>query len=112
MSSGLAVRAEPSVWFKGARPLTLGAGVVPVAVGAAASGHPSPWRTAAALVVAVGLQVGVNYLNDYFDGTRGVDTHRQGPVRLVASGLASPRSVATAATLSICVAGVAGTALA
>lgn len=102
-----------ALWWSGARPRTLGAAVVPVAVGAAASAQVSPWRTAAALVVALGLQVGVNYANDHQDGVRGVDTaSRLGPRRLVASGLASPRSVAVAAAIAFSLAVAAGIALA
>lgn len=101
------------VWVRGARPRTLAISVVPVAVGAAAAPHLSAWRTAAAFVTALGLQVGVNYANDYFDGVRGVDTAaRVGPTRLVASGLASPRAVATAAGAAVAVAAAAGIALA
>jgi 1,4-dihydroxy-2-naphthoate polyprenyltransferase len=102
-----------NVWVAGARPRTLGAGVVPVLVGAAAAERFIAWRFVAALVVALGLQIGVNLANDYFDGVRGVDTPaRLGPSRLVASGVATPRSVAIAATASIFVAAVAGLALA
>ena len=102
-----------ALWWQGARPRTLAISAVPVAVGAAAAPHLSAWRTAAAAVTALGLQVGVNYANDYFDGVRGVDTAaRVGPTRLVASGLASPRAVATAAALAVGVAAVAGIALA
>ena len=50
------------------------AGVVPVLVGVAARVTSSAWRLVAALVVAAGLQIGVNFANDYFDGVRGVDT--------------------------------------
>jgi 1,4-dihydroxy-2-naphthoate polyprenyltransferase len=101
------------LWWKGARPRTLGASIVPVLVGAAAAGHATIPRTMGALVVAVALQVGVNYANDYFDGVRRVDTEeRVGPVRLTATGLASPRAVATAAGLSFGVAAAVGTALA
>jgi 1,4-dihydroxy-2-naphthoate polyprenyltransferase len=97
----------------GARPRTLGAGIVPVLAGAAAADRFVAWRFVAALLVAVGLQVGVNYLNDYFDGVRGVDTpERVGPPRLVATGVASPLSVLVAALASIGVAGFAGLALA
>jgi 1,4-dihydroxy-2-naphthoate octaprenyltransferase len=96
----------------GARPRTLGASLVPVAVGAAASGHARAWPTALAAVVALALQVGVNYANDYFDGIRGVDDVRVGPTRLTASGLASPRSVAVAAGVALGVAVVAGAVLA
>ena len=102
-----------NVWVAGARPRTLGAGVVPVLVGASAAERFVTWRFVAALVVALGLQVGVNYANDYFDGVRGVDRpDRLGPPRLVAGGIASPTAVLIAALLSIFVAGVAGLALA
>jgi 1,4-dihydroxy-2-naphthoate octaprenyltransferase len=91
----------------------LGAGIVPVLVGTAAADRFIAWRFVAALLVAIGLQVGVNYLNDYFDGIRGVDTpERVGPARLVAGGAASPMAVLGAALLSIAVAGFAGLALA
>jgi 1,4-dihydroxy-2-naphthoate octaprenyltransferase len=107
------VRARLGVWWHGARPRTLGASVAPVLVGIAAAGRAVAWRSVAALVVAVALQVGANYANDYQDGVRGVDTDRRaGPTRLVASGLASPRAVLAAAAACIGVAGVAGLALA
>jgi 1,4-dihydroxy-2-naphthoate polyprenyltransferase len=102
-----------NAWVAGARPRTLGAGVVPVLVGAAAAERFIAWRFGAALLVAIGLQVGVNYANDYFDGVRGVDTPgRIGPTRLVATRAASPRAVLVAALVSIAVAGFAGLALA
>jgi 1,4-dihydroxy-2-naphthoate octaprenyltransferase len=100
-------------WVAGARPRTLGAGLVPVVVGAAAADRFIAWRFAAAALVALALQIGVNYANDFFDGTRGVDTaDRLGPPRLVASGVASPRAVLLAALASISIAAVAGLALA
>jgi 1,4-dihydroxy-2-naphthoate octaprenyltransferase len=70
------------------------------------------WRVAAALVVSLALQVGVNYANDYSDGVRGTDDVRVGPTRLVASGLASPHSVKRAALAAFGVAAVAGLAIA
>ena len=79
------------LWWAGARPKTLGVAVAPVLVGTAAGalGESIRWaRAVAALVVALALQVGVNYANDYSDGVRGTDKDRRGPVRLVASGLA------------------------
>ena len=101
------------VWWLGVRPRTLGAGLVPVAVGTAAAGEVIWWRFVAAALVAAGLQIGVNLANDYFDGVRGVDTHeRVGPPRLTQSGAATPRAVLVAALLSIAVAGFAGLALA
>jgi len=100
-------------WVNGARPRTLVASVAPVVVGTAAAGRASVWRTLAALAVGLGLQIGVNFANDYQDGMRGIDTEeRQGPRRLTSSGVASPRSVLLAALVSIAVAGMAGLALA
>ena len=102
-----------TVWWRGARPRTLGAGLVPVVLGTAAAGHVIAWRFAAALLVGAGLQVGVNFANDYFDGVHGVDTQeRLGPPRLTQSGAASPRAVLTAALISLGVAAIAGLALA
>jgi len=104
------------IWIAGARPRTLGVSVAPVVVGTAAgyleAGDVIWWRALAALVVALALQVGVNYANDYSDGVRGTDEVRRGPVRLVASGLASPGAVRRAAGLAFLVAAVAGLALA
>ncbi|MEO1058095.1 MAG: 1,4-dihydroxy-2-naphthoate polyprenyltransferase [Actinomycetota bacterium] len=104
-------------WITGARPRTLPAAVVPVAVGAACAVGVSVdgivgWRVAAALVVSLALQVGVNYANDYSDGVRGTDDVRVGPARLVASGLAEPASVKRAALIAFAVAAVAGLAIA
>ena len=98
-------------WVDGTRPRTLPAAVVPVLIGsgvAAGYGRFSWWRAALALVVALALQVGVNYANDYSDGVRGSDAKRVGPVRLVAAGLAPPRQVRAAAFGCFGVAGAAG----
>jgi 1,4-dihydroxy-2-naphthoate octaprenyltransferase len=89
--------------------------VAPVLVGTAVAGGGGPvwaWRAAAALVVALALQVGVNYANDYQDGVRGTDSDRVGPTRLVATGLATPVAVRRAAVACFAVAGAAGLALA
>lgn len=105
--------SRPAVWIRGMRPRTLGAGITPVVVGTAAAGNAEPWRFVAAMLVALGLQVGVNLANDFHDGVRGVDTaERLGPPRLTASGLASARSVVAASLASIAVAGFAGLGLA
>jgi 1,4-dihydroxy-2-naphthoate polyprenyltransferase len=101
-------------WVAGARPRTLPASIVPVLVGAAAA-RPAPtlWgRLVLCGVVAVALQIGTNYANDYADGVRGTDEQRVGPLRLVASGLATPSAVRSAALVAFAVAGVAGLALA
>jgi 1,4-dihydroxy-2-naphthoate octaprenyltransferase len=60
------------------------------------------------LLVALGLQVGVNYSNDYSDGVRGTDTHRVGPARLTGSGTARPRAVLTVAAIFFGLAAVSG----
>ncbi len=102
-------------WLAGARPRTLPAAFVPVLVGsavAAAEGSIIWWRSLYALIVALAIQVGTNYANDYSDGVRGTDSERVGPVRLVASGLATPREVRAAAFYAFGVAGIAGLVLA
>jgi 1,4-dihydroxy-2-naphthoate octaprenyltransferase len=107
--------AEAREWLAGTRPRTLPAAVVPVLIGSGvALGYHrfSAGRALLALVVALALQVGVNYANDYSDGVRGSDERRVGPVRLVAAGLAPPRHVLAAALACFFVAGVAGLALA
>jgi len=124
------------VWVAGARPRTLPAAVVPVAIGTAAGWwawrhraaascqaaachgglaglHPPVWwRAGLALVVALAVQVCTNYANDVADGVRGTDRDRVGPVRLVGQGLASPAAVRRAALAAGAVAGVAGAVLA
>lgn len=116
-------------WVQGARPRTLPAAISPVLIGTAVAwtylhaapaspaGHTSISaldiiaRALLALVVALALQVGVNYANDYSDGVRGTDAIRVGPVRLVGQGLASPGSVKSAAFASFAIAAMAGLAL-
>lgn len=101
-------------WVAGARPRTLPAAVSPVLAGtgaAAALGEARLGRALLALVVALALQVAVNYANDYSDGIRGTDADRVGPLRLVGSGVARPAAVRRAAVLAFAVAGVAGVAL-
>lgn len=123
-------------WWPGARPRTLPAAVVPVLVGTAAAlpRHPGTWSQVAAaslsggvhggprvdpwwcavgaLLVALAVQIGTNYANDYADGIRGTDDVRVGPTRLVASGLATPGAVRRAALLAFGVAAVVGFGLA
>jgi len=100
-------------WIIGARPRTLPAAVAPVLVATAYAGSDwSPIRALSALLVSLSLQIGVNYANDYSDGIRGTDDSRIGPVRLTASGLASAKSVRTAAFISFIFAAVIGLTLA
>jgi 1,4-dihydroxy-2-naphthoate octaprenyltransferase len=104
-----------ALWVQGARPKTLGAAVSPVLVGTAAGAMDASvnWpRALAALGVALALQVGVNYANDYSDGVRGTDAERRGPLRLTASKLVTPAAVRRAAALSFGLAAVIGAALA
>jgi 1,4-dihydroxy-2-naphthoate octaprenyltransferase len=70
------------------------------------------WKALLALVVALSMQVGVNYANDYSDGVRGTDANRVGPLRLVGSGVADPAQVKKAAYASFAVAAAAGVVLA
>ena len=122
MSAPSAPAAPPqglALWFARARPRTLPAAVVPVAVGTACAVGEVPggliwWRAVAAMVVSLALQVATNYANDYSDGIRGTDADdkRVGPVRLVGQGLAKPSSVKKAAMAAFAVAGLAGGALA
>jgi len=107
--------ADAREWLAGTRPRTLPAAIVPVLIGSGVAAGFSEfvwWRAALALVVALALQIGVNFANDYSDGVRGSDERRVGPVRLVAAGLAPPRQVLAAALGSFAVAGAAGLALA
>ena len=96
-------------WLAGARPKTLAAGIAPVIVGTAFAGYnANAFNFFLALVVGVGLQVGVNYANDYSDGIKGSDSDRVGPVRLVGSGAATPEAVKRAALIAISIAALAG----
>jgi 1,4-dihydroxy-2-naphthoate polyprenyltransferase len=107
--------ATPAQWLAGARPRTLPAALAPVLVGTGAAAALDGFRpvpAALALVVALALQIAVNYANDYSDGIRGTDADRVGPMRLVGSGAATPRQVLIATALSFAVAGIAGLALA
>ncbi|MGP7959638.1 1,4-dihydroxy-2-naphthoate polyprenyltransferase [Sanguibacter sp. A247] len=106
--------ATPAQWVAGARPRTLPAAAAPVLVGSGAAAHADafdPWLALLALGVALALQVGVNYANDYSDGIRGTDTERVGPLRLTASLLAPPRTVRLAAFLAFGVGALLGLGL-
>jgi 1,4-dihydroxy-2-naphthoate polyprenyltransferase len=105
------------IWVGAARPRTLPASLAPVVVGTAAGAsgvrHLDAGRFALVVVVALAVQIAVNYANDYFDGVRGVDTvQRAGPRRAVASGLVTPRAMVVAVGVAMAVAGAAGLGLA
>jgi 1,4-dihydroxy-2-naphthoate octaprenyltransferase len=105
-------KATASDWIAGARIRTLSLAIAPVILGtAAAHTELAPWHwvwALLALVVAVALQIGVNYANDYSDGIRGTDAYRVGPSRLTGSGAAKPRAVLTVALVFFAIAAVAG----
>ena len=106
--------ATPAQWLEGARPRTLPAAVAPVAAGTGAAyalDGGNPLRAVLALVVAMALQIGVNYANDYSDGIRGTDADRVGPLRLTGSAAAAPAAVKRAAFSSFGVGAVAGAVL-
>lgn len=106
--------ASLNQWVAGARPRTLPAAIAPVILGTAAAhllGRADLALAILALLVALALQVGVNYANDYSDGIRGTDEARVGPVRLVGQRLAAPSNVKAAAMLSFAAAAMAGLAL-
>ncbi|MBF8187717.1 1,4-dihydroxy-2-naphthoate polyprenyltransferase [Nonomuraea sp. K274] len=106
--------ATPGQWIAGARPRTLPNAVVPVMVGTGvAIGEDGFvwWRAILALFVALSLQIGVNYANDYSDGVRGTDDQRVGPMRLVGSRAATPRQVLAAALGCFALAAVLGLVL-
>lgn len=101
--------SSPALWIAGARPRTLPAAIAPVLVGTALVGSAwIPTRATLALVVALALQVGVNYANDYSDGVKGTDRSRVGPVRLVGQGLVKPRAVRNAALGCFLIAAIVG----
>jgi 1,4-dihydroxy-2-naphthoate octaprenyltransferase len=103
--------ATTSEWIQGARPRTLPAAIAPVLVGTGIAQHFDSLnigRALLALVVALALQAGVNYANDYSDGIRGTDRVRVGPVRLVGQGLAKPQLVKRAAFLMFAIAMASG----
>jgi 1,4-dihydroxy-2-naphthoate octaprenyltransferase len=99
-------------WIVGARVKTLPAAVAPVLIGTSYAEKINWGNALLALIVSLFLQIAVNFANDYSDGVRGTDTHRIGPVRLVASGLASASSVKLAALISCLIAAIAGLILA
>lgn len=114
----MAVAAQPlnpaRVWWSAVRPATLAASVAPVLAGTAVAVHQGGARWGAgvaALVVAIGIQLGVNFANDYSDHVRGADAHRVGPVRAASSGVVRPEHVRWAALAAFGMAGVVGLAL-
>ena len=104
--------ATAQQWIAGARLRTLPAALAPVMVGSALAHDDADFNGVLALIVALSLQIAVNYANDFSDGIKGTDRDRVGPLRLVGSGVATARSVKRAAFLFFGIAIVAGILLA
>lgn len=101
-------------WITGARVRTLPLAVAPILLGSATAATIDRFNLALsllALTVALLLQIGVNYANDYSDGVRGTDAFRVGPQRITASGMALPAHVKRAAFISFGLAALAGSAI-
>lgn len=100
------------VWFRAARPKTLGAAVAPVLVGTAMAVEAGAWHAPSAILALVGallIQVGVNFHNDYADYLKGADTEdRVGPLRVTQAGLVAPETMRRATILVFGAAVVAG----
>ena len=98
-------------WITGARVRTLPLAVAPIVLGSASADlvdRFDPLLAGLALLVALLLQIGVNYANDYSDGIRGTDANRVGPLRLTGSGLVRPQAVKFAAAITFGLAALAG----
>ena len=88
------------LWVEGARLRTLPLAIAPIAIGAGAADSVQAFDltlSLLALAVALFLQIGVNYANDYSDGIRGTDDYRVGPLRLTGSKSVRPEAVKLAA---------------
>jgi 1,4-dihydroxy-2-naphthoate polyprenyltransferase len=107
-------KATARDWISGARIRTLPLAFAPVAIGSGAASLTDQFNAPVALlclVVALALQIGVNYSNDYSDGVRGTDDFRVGPARLTGSGAAAPKKVLAVAAAFFGLSGVAGVAI-
>ena len=107
-----ASKATARDWVGAARLRTLPLAVTPILIGTGAAMlvvDELHWVIAlCCLLVAVSLQIGVNYANDYSDGIRGTDDHRVGPARLTGARKAKPRTVLTVAFVFFAIAALAG----
>jgi len=102
------------LWVEGARFRTLPLAIAPVAIGAGAADSVQAFDltlSLLALAVALFLQIGVNYANDYSDGIRGTDDYRVGPLRLTGSKSVKPEAVKLAALGFFGLAAVSGLAI-
>lgn len=107
-----ATTVSPRIWWKAARPKTLGAAIAPVLVGTVLAVDAGLWHVpsaALALLGAILIQVGVNYHNDYYDYLQGADTDdRLGPTRATQAGWVDPETMKRATVAVFGAAVVAG----
>jgi len=106
--------SKRKLWVEGARLRTLPLAIAPVAIGAGAADSVQAFDltlTLVALAVALFLQIGVNFANDYSDGIRGTDDYRVGPLRLTGSKSVKPEAVKLAAFAFFGLAAVSGLAI-
>ncbi|MEM6287851.1 MAG: 1,4-dihydroxy-2-naphthoate polyprenyltransferase [Bacteroidota bacterium] len=112
MADVAAPRRGLGLWLDAARPKTLPAAIAPVLVGIALATEAGAFHAlaaACALLGAVFIQIGTNYVNDAEDAVRGADTEaRKGPTRATASGLVSPGQMRAAAGVAFALAFAAG----
>lgn len=109
-----AQKAKLKLWVEGARLRTLPLAISPIAIGSGAAAAVDKFNlglSLLALAVALFLQIGVNYANDYSDGIRGTDEHRVGPLRLTGSKSVKPQAVKIAAFAFFGLAAISGLAI-
>ena len=109
-----AQKAKLKLWVEGARLRTLPLAISPIAIGSGAAAAVDRFNlglSLLALAVAIFLQIGVNYANDYSDGIRGTDEHRVGPLRLTGSKSVKPQAVKFAAFAFFGLAAISGLAI-
>jgi 1,4-dihydroxy-2-naphthoate octaprenyltransferase len=105
---------KTKLWIEGARLRTLPLAIAPVLIGAGAADAAQAFDlglSLLALSVALFLQIGVNFANDYSDGIRGTDDNRVGPLRLTGSKSVKPQAVKFAAFVFFGLAAIAGLAI-
>jgi 1,4-dihydroxy-2-naphthoate octaprenyltransferase len=99
-------------WILAARPKTLAAAVVPVLVGFSLARFAHWPSFVFALLGAVFIQIGTNFVNDALDFRKGADTHeRLGPLRVTQAGLLTDNAVMRGAVICFVLAGACGVPL-
>jgi 1,4-dihydroxy-2-naphthoate octaprenyltransferase len=107
-------KASVADWLEGARLRTLPLAIAPVVLGSGSAALAERFSLLLAgltLLLALSIQIGVNFANDYSDGVRGTDDFRVGPPRLTGSGKAQPQTVLRVAVAFLALAAVVGAVL-